>query len=77
MIFLCDSNQQILMSRLEMKGLEKSIIPGFIWSLKRCLLDNPGINYLEANQRLHFLGWDDFNLDYHTMQLAIANFEDE
>ena len=77
MIFLCDSNKQILMNRLEMKGLGKSIIPGFIWSLKRCLLDNPDMNHLEANQRLHFLGWDDFNLDYHTMQLAIANFEAE
>lgn len=74
---LLPDNKQILMSRLEMKGLGKSIIPGFIWSLKRCLLDNPDMNYLEANQRLQFLGWDDVDLDYHTMQLAIANFEAE
>jgi len=74
---LLPDNKQTLMSRLEMKGLGKSTIPGFIWSLKRCLSDNPDMNHLEANQRLHFLGWDDFNLDYHTMQLAIANFEAE
>jgi len=65
------------MRRLESKGLEKSTIPGFMWSLKRCLRDNPDINYLEANQRLQFLGWDDLDLDYHTLQLAIANFEAE
>ena len=65
------------MSRLEKKGMRKSTIPGFIWSLKRCLLDNPDMNHLQANQRLHFLGWDDFDLDYHTLQLAIANFEAE
>ncbi len=65
------------MQRLEMKGLEKNDIPGFIWCLKSCLLNNPDINHLQANQRLQLLGWDDFNLDYHTMELAIANFEAE
>jgi hypothetical protein len=76
MAFLPD-NKQTLMSRLEKKGLGKSTIPGFIWSLKRCLLDNPDMNLLQANQRLHFLGWNDVDLDYHTLQLAIANFEAE
>jgi len=70
-------NKQIFVSRLERKGLEKSTIPGFIWMLKRCLQDNPDMNHLEANQRLHSLGWNDVDLDYHTMQLAIANFEAE
>jgi hypothetical protein len=70
-------NKQTLMSRLEMKGMEKSIIPGFIWMLNRWLRDNPNMNHLEANQRLQSLGWDDFSLDYHTMQFAIENFEAE
>ena len=74
---LLPDNKQTLMNRLEMKGLDKSTIPGFIWSLKRCLSNNPDMNHLEANQRLQSLGWDDVNLDYHTMQLAIANFEAE
>ncbi len=74
MVFLPD-NKQTLMRRLEMKGLGKSTIPGFLWSLKRCLLDNPDMNHLQTNERLHFLGWDDFDLDYHTLQLAIASFE--
>jgi hypothetical protein len=74
---LLPDNKQTLMSRLEIKGLGKSTIPGFIWSLKRCLSDNPAMNHLEANQRLQSLGWDEVDLDYHTMQLAIANFEAE
>jgi len=74
---LLSDNKQLLMSRLEMKGLEKSIIPGFIWMLNRWLRDNPNRNHLEANQRLQSLGWDDSDLDYHMMQFAIENFEAE
>jgi hypothetical protein len=33
------------------------------------------MNYLQANERLQYLGWEDFVLDYHTMHLAIACFE--
>lgn len=50
-------HQQALMRRLEMKGLGNSTIPCFIWSLKRCLLDNQDMNHLQANERLYFLGW--------------------
>jgi hypothetical protein len=67
----------MLMHRLEKKGMEKSIIFGFISSLKSCLLNNPNMNYLQINKRLQFLGWDDFELDYHTLQLAKACFEAE
>ncbi|MBW1727960.1 MAG: hypothetical protein JRJ62_10355 [Deltaproteobacteria bacterium] len=52
--------------------MEKSIIFGFISSLKSCLLNNPNMNHLQINKRLQFLGWDDFELDYHTLQLAKA-----
>ncbi len=35
------------------------------------------MNPLQANEKLQFLGWDDIEVDYHTMQLAIACFETE
>ena len=35
------------------------------------------MNHLQINKRLQFLGWNDFELDYHTLQLAIACFEAE
>lgn len=68
--------KQILMHRLEQMGMEKSTILGFILSLKRCFLDNPNRNHLQFTKRLQFLGWNDVELDYHTLQLAIACFED-
>ena len=72
---LLSEPKKALIRRLEMKGMGKSEIPGFVWALKSCLLDNPDMNYLQINERLRYLGWDDFNLDYHTLQLAIACFE--
>ena len=76
-MYSLSQHKQILMHRLEKKGMEKNTILGFILSLKSCLLDNPNMNHLEINKRLQFLGWDDFELDYHTLQLAIACFEAE
>jgi len=64
-----------LIRRLESKGLTKSEIPGFVWSLKSCLLNKPQMNCYQLNERLRHLGWGDFLLDYHTLQLAIACFE--
>jgi len=68
---------QILIERLEKNGIEPSIIHGFIRDLANTISVNPYINLLQANNRLHFLGWDSFELDYHTLQLAIACFEAE
>jgi len=76
-MYSLSEHKQILIHRLEKKGMGKSIILGFISSLKSCLLDNPNMNHLQINKRLHFLGWDDFEMDYHTLQLAKACFEAE
>jgi hypothetical protein len=72
-----NKDKQILMHRLQKKGLRKNIIFGFISSLKNCLLDRPNISLWEINKRLQFLGWNDFELDYHTLQLALMCFETE
>jgi len=68
---------QILVERLEKKEMQPSIIPGFIRDLATTVLINPNMSYLAVNRHLHLLGWDDFELDYHTLQLAIACFEAE
>jgi len=68
---------RILIERLEKKGIEPSIIHGFIRDLANNILVNPHMNLLQVNKQLHFLGWDSFELDYHTLQLAIACFEAE
>jgi len=68
---------QILLDRLEKKEMEPGLIPGFIRDLANTVLVNPHISHFQANKQLHFLGWDDVELDYHTLQLAIAYFEAE
>ena len=68
---------QILIERLEKKGMEPSIIHGFIRDLANTIVVNPHMNLLQVNKQLHLLGWDSFDLDYHTLQLAIACLEAE
>ena len=67
--------KQELFHRLEVKGMEKDIIPSYIRSMKLCFFINPTTNHLQVDKELQFLGWNDFELDYHTLQLAIACFE--
>ena len=68
---------RILIKRLEKKGIEQGIIHGFIRDLANTILVNPHMNLLQVNKQLHFLGWDGFELDNHTLDLAIACFEAE
>jgi len=69
--------KQILFQRLEVKGMEKDIIPSFIRSMKICFVTNSNMSHLQANKQLQSLGWNDFEVHYHTLQLAIACFETE
>ena len=68
---------RILIKRLEKKGIDLSIVHGFIRDLANTILPNPHMDLIQVNKRLHLLGWDSFELDYHTLQLAIACFEAE
>ena len=39
--------------------------------------DNPPMSLQEMNRRLHVIGWDSFEMDYHTLQLITASLEAE
>ncbi len=65
----------ILINRLKNKGIELSMIPGFIRSLTNSFAYYPQVNLLEINNRLRYIGWDDFELDYFTFQLVIECLE--
>jgi len=69
--------KQILTQRLEKKGVDRSKIPGLLRELANFDFLNPRVNLLYVNDRMHYLGWNDFKMDYHTLQLAIACFEAE
>ena len=69
--------REILIHRLANKGMDPNMIPSYIRSMKICFVDNPNMNPLQVNEQLQFLGWDDIEVGYHTIQLAIACFESE
>lgn len=63
---------QKLVAHLEKSGMEKNLIPGFVWSLKSCLLANANLSSEEINERLESLGWYGIKLDDDTLGLAAA-----
>lgn len=67
----------ILIKRLEEKGIEACTVHGFMRDLANSVLLSPDVNLLQVNERLHLLGWNSVEMDYHTLQLAIACFEAE
>lgn len=64
-----------LMAKLHESGVDAELIPGFIRSLAAAFLVNPDMPPCQANKRLKYLGWDDVEIDYHTLQLAINSLE--
>jgi len=68
---------EIMISRLEKKGVQIDIIPGFIRDLVNTISNDHQSNFQELNKKLHLLGWDDFELDDYTLQLVIASVEAE
>jgi hypothetical protein len=67
--------KEILKDRLTNKGMDLNMIPGFIRSLTNSLAYYPHVNLPQVNGRLRYMGWNDFELDYFTLQLAIECLE--
>jgi len=66
-----------LMRRLHDKGLAPAEFTLFIRDASRNFVDDSRVGLREINQRLHTLGWERIELDYHTCQLIVAHFEAE
>ena len=60
----------MLVQRLNHKGLEKNLIPGFLRSLANSIDSGPNSNFTLINDYMRHNGWDDIDLDYHTFELA-------
>ncbi len=63
--------KQILLQRLIKIVVEPTLISGLMKALAVFFYLNPNMSLLQVNERLHYLGWNDIELDYHTYQLAI------
>ena len=62
----------ILLQRLEVKGIAPDTTPRFIKDLTYTLAIDPQMNLGELNRRLHLLGWYELEVDEHTIQLVLA-----
>ena len=69
--------KEILFQRLAKNGVDINFVPGFIRSLVNSCSNDPEMSLSQINRRLSYLGWHGIELDYHTLQLAIACLEDE
>ncbi len=60
-----------LIRRLRNKGMAPALIPGYIRCLSNSFYRGPHMTLLQVKNRLIYMGWDDFDLDYYTFQLAV------
>ena len=72
-----DNLRQVLLDRLAKKGADSSSLPGILRSLAKILAADPEIDPASANKKLCYLGWQEVEVDYHLLQLALACFESE
>ena len=68
---------ELLTRKLEQNGMDPVVIPGFVRSLARSVSNDGPICIHQVKQRMKYLGWDGWELDYHALQLALACFEEE
>ena len=66
---------EAMIGRLVRMGMENTSISAFIRDLANSIAANPSMGLEDLNSHLHFLGWGNFELDYHTLQLIIATLE--
>jgi hypothetical protein len=62
--------RKLLIQRLNHKGLDKNLIAGYLRILANSICISQDQNLTLINQHMRHIGWDDFDLDYHTFELA-------
>jgi len=60
----------LLIQRLHQMGLDKNLIPGYLRILANSMCMSQNENLTLINRRMRHIGWNDFDLDYHTFELA-------
>ncbi len=67
--------EAVMVEKLAKKGLKFKAIPTYIRNLETAIREDPYINLNTLNMRLKLLGWNEFELDYCTVQLIKASLE--
>ena len=69
--------KQLLYNRLLKIGVDENVIPGYIRCLANSIFLKPDMRLYQIRRHLEYMGWNDFDLDYHTFQLTKACLEME
>jgi hypothetical protein len=72
-----DDLHQLLLTRLQQQGIEPVGLPLFLHDLVAILKMKPEPSVSVLNERLNVLGWHQVQLDYQSLQLALAWVETE
>ena len=67
--------QQLLTVRLQQQGVQAIDLPLFLRDLASLLTSKPECDVAAVNSRLNLLGWHQSELDYQSLQLALAWIE--
>jgi len=67
--------RKLLIQRLNQKGLDNNLIPGYLRILANSICMSQNQNLTLINRQMRRIGWDGFDLDYHTFELAIDCLE--
>jgi hypothetical protein len=67
--------KQVLLDRLVKKGADPSSVGSILKALSKILSEDPCVDPGAANERLRYLGWQEVQVDYHILQMALACFE--
>ena len=71
-----DPITKTLINRLVDKGIEFSVIPALIRDMINTISsDSQFQDMKELSRRIQIMGWYDFELDEHTLQLLVASME--
>lgn len=73
--FKMDHITRILVDRLLGKGIAPGSIPAYVRDLFNTISTNTNLALSDVNRGMARLGWDEFELDDHTLQLITAVFE--
>ena len=64
-----------LIQRLMAKGMEGTVLTAYFRNVANILATDKLLSLRELNSRLQLLGWDDFELDYYTLELLRVIFD--
>ena len=72
-----DDLKPLLIDRLQQQGIEPDDLPLFLRDLAELLRSSHKIDTEALNARLNVLGWHKAQLDYQSIQLALAWMDSE